>query len=299
MIVASRRGKGMEPRTILIQGLTGMGLVGYNVARAFLSAFKDDAIRIESYPDFFPRISTVDNGKLSGQNIEVHRIPLENGKTLLILNGDQPPEIVLSSMFMSRFLSDLNRWHLATPIDLFLSFGASFSSFTIQSKKEDEKNPNNIVKTALDLELNMKRKIFLSVCGGIEFEGIEVLTDPTEVYSIEKGQEGFITGLNGVLPSCVGDRCNIPASTVMIQAQIPEFAGSETPLYQLCGLCASRVGLIWLSDLLDLDKTTVVKQIEDTIERLIKPSSDQLLQMITGSHPEEKRVKEPTSHMYV
>ena len=297
--MASRRRKGTELSTILIQGLTGMGLVGYNVARAFLSVFKDEAIRIESYPEFFPRISTVDDGQLSGQNIEVHRIPLENGKTLLILNGDQPPEIVLSSFFMSRFLSDLNRWHLDTPIDLFLSFGASFSSFTIQTKNEEEKNPENVVKAALDHEMRMKRKIFLSVCGGIEFEEIACLTNPNESYSIEKGQEGFITGLNGVLPSCVGDRYNIPASTVMIQAQIPDFTGSETPLYQLCGLCASRIGLIWLSDLLDLEKHIIIRNVEETIERLTKMSSDQLLQLITGSFPEEKRPKEPTSHMYV
>jgi len=283
-------------KTVFLQGLTGVGLVGYQVAKTFLTAFH--AERIRGYPEFFPKFSSVEDGRLSGQNIEVFRIELNDDRRLYVLNGEQPPENVLSSLFIQQFLEDLTRWHSITPFDLYLSFGASFSNFTIQVENMDMKT-EEVVTAALDREISMMRTLFTAACGDLSFEEIHSLTSP-DAHSVEKGREGYITGLNGVLPACVGDRCGIPALTVMVQAQIPDFTSSESPLYQLCGLCASRAGVAWLLDLLCLESVAVIQQIDDAIGRLRGPATEQLLRVLqAGPPPDASRDRESTSRMYV
>jgi hypothetical protein len=279
-------------KTVFLQGLTGVGLVGFQVARTFLTAFQ--AERIRSYPEFFPKFSSVEDGRLSGQNIEVFRIELNDDRRLYVLNGEQPPENVLSSMFIHRFLEDLSRWHAVTPFDLYMSFGASFSNFTIQVQNVDMKT-EEVVSAAIDREISMLRTLFIAASGELSFDEIRALASP-DAHSVEKGREGYITGLNGVLPACVGDHCGIPALTVMVQAQIPDFTSSESPLYQLCGLCASRAGVAWLLDLFGLESAAVIQQLDDAIVRLREPASDQLLRMLqAGPQPDANRDRDRES----
>ena len=87
-------------KVVFIQGLTGMGLVGFNVAQTVRMDL--DAYRTATYSEFFPTVAFVDDGKLKTRTIEVFKAQL-NDTTIYSMTGSQPEENLLASSFISKF----------------------------------------------------------------------------------------------------------------------------------------------------------------------------------------------------
>lgn len=239
-----------RPQNIWVQGLTGMGLVGYHIAGTLLNLGEGIAVqRIQSYSEFFPSISFVDSGNLSMKSINVFRVELDD-VNVFVVHGAQPQESTLSYFLLTSFERDMIRWNEENPVDLYLSFGALVEDFKLGTTvPSDETEAEQLARARLEEERNMTRKFFVATSEILPFEQFKLMVDIDD--ALLQKSEGYISGLNGVLPAYVGDKLDIPAATVMVQSSIPSLVGgmgiSESHLGQFLGMCSSLRGLEFLS----------------------------------------------------
>ena len=258
-----------RPKNIWVQGLTGMGLVGYNIAGAILNIGEEPSVqRVQSYSEFFPSISFVDSGNLSMKSIDVYRVEFEE-TNIFVVHGAQPQESSLSYFFLTAFERDMIRWNERNPVDLYLSFGALIEDFKLTPSipKEDEEI-EKIARARLEEERKVKRKFYVATSDILPFEQFKATVD-VENGLLQKS-EGYISGLNGVLPAYLGSKLHLPAATVMIQCSIPSIVSgmgiAESHLGQFLGICSSLKGLDFLSKI--INQRIPVETLENNLSRL-------------------------------
>ncbi|MFW9916267.1 MAG: PAC2 family protein [Candidatus Thorarchaeota archaeon] len=245
-----------SPRNIWVQGLTGMGLVGYHIAGTLLNLGEEIPVqRIQSYSEFFPSISFVDSGNLSMKSISVFRVELAD-TNIFIVHGAQPQESTLSYFFLTSFERDMIRWSQEYPVDLYLSFGALVEDFKLGTAiPAEEAEVEKLARKRLAEERRMERKFFVATSEILPFDQFKLMVDVDE--ALLQKSEGYISGLNGVLPAYVGNKLDIPSATVMVQSSIPSLMGgmgiSESHLGQFLGMCSSMRGLEFLSRIINYD----------------------------------------------
>lgn len=274
-----------------------MGLVGFNVAQTVRMDL--DAYRISSYSEFFPTVAFVDDGKLKTRSIEVYKAQLDQ-TTVYSMTGSQPEENHLASMFISKFEQDMNRWHTTQPVDLYLAFGAFITRFDLPSV--DEREVKELAGKKIKEEKFKDRKLFIATAGSLEYTDLKsLLSDQSKGTELGENlvlqeSEGYISGLNGVLPAHIADKLEIPTATVMIETAIPDFVGSDSPLYRFLGLCGARRGLQFLQDLLGIEFS--LNAIDEDINNLEKPAIRQCAMTIRLGI-QAKEGPPPRKEMYV
>ncbi|MHA2231808.1 MAG: PAC2 family protein [Candidatus Hodarchaeales archaeon] len=297
--MASLTGNEGSPRNIWVQGLTGMGLVGYHIAGTLLNLGEGVSVqRIQSYAEFFPAISFVDSGNLSMKSINVYRVELGD-VNVFVVHGAQPQESTLSYFLLTSFERDMIRWNDENPVDLYLSFGALVEDFKLGTTiPAEEAEAEKLARERLEEERKMERKFFVATSEILPFDQFKLSVDIDK--ELLQKSEGYISGLNGVLPAYVGSKLDIPAATVMIQSSIPSLVGgmgiSESHLGQYLGMCSSLKGLEFLSRIINYDIPTdaleySLSRIEDLAAR------EFIVGMRVGSQQGQDRP--PQREMYV
>ncbi len=281
-------------KVVYVQGLTGMGLVGFNVAQTVRMDL--DAYRIATYSEFFPTVAFVDDGKLKTRTIEVFKAQLNN-TTVYSMTGSQPEENLLTSAFISKFEQDMSRWHGAEPVDLYLAFGAFITRFELPNV--DEREVNELAEKKIKEEKLKERRLFIATAGGLEYTELKSFlaesSSGTDNLVLQES-EGYISGLNGVLPAHIADKLDIPTATIMVETAIPDFVGSDSPLYRFLGLCGARRGLQFLQDLLKTDFS--LDYVDDNINSLEKSAIRQCAMTIRLGI-QAKEGTPPRKEMYV
>ncbi|MFX0090564.1 MAG: PAC2 family protein [Candidatus Hodarchaeota archaeon] len=270
-----------------IQGLVGMGLVGYNVADFLQKNLESTVIR--SYSEFFPSIAFLDSkAKLSTKTIEVSKANIPNGDSdsnIFIMHGSQPDEETLSYFFIKAVEKDMRIWNENNPISLYIAFGVTAKEFQIPSSLSGTKTTS---KAFLQEEKAKHRRIYIAFAG----KGAEkhpFIKKTKKEYLLEPMGEGrYITGLNGVLPAYIGEKTGLPVVTAMIEASIPSF-DLENPLSQFIGLSASRYGIKWLKSFLKFGDRPL-NLIDSRLEKLEPLAISQLDQHLKlGGDPSKER----------
>jgi predicted ATP-grasp superfamily ATP-dependent carboligase len=265
-----------------------MGLVGYHIAGTLLNLGEEIPVqRIQSYSEFFPSISFVDSGNLSMKSISVFRVELAD-INIFIVHGAQPQESTLSYFFLTSFERDMIRWSQEYPVDLYLSFGALVEDFKLGAAvPAEEAEVEKLARKRLAEERRMERKFFVATS--------EILP-----LALLQKSEGYISGLNGVLPAYVGNKLDIPSATVMVQSSIPSLMGgmgiSESHLGQFLGMCSSMRGLEFLSRIINYDIPT------DTLEYSLSRIEDLAArEFVVGMRlgAQQSQEKPPQREMYV
>ena len=88
---------------------------------------------------------------------------------------------------------------------------------------------------------------------------------------IIKETQGYISGLNGVLPALIGERLKIPTATIMIETTGTDSRNNNFPvLSQFLGLLATKKALQFIEKVFTLDKKldskidTILTELKDT-----------------------------------
>lgn len=246
-------------KKIVIQGLSGIGLVGFNISRSFISSDYFDKKSLKDFSQFFPNIAIIDNGRIKTQNLRLEELSPKEGKIkVLVLNGPQPQTDELATMFMQQFKESLEIYGNKKQgnIDIYFSFGAMMKSLEIdhtkifKNEKEIEKYANNFLNKIEE----QQRQLYIATAGNTSFDDFKndckTSIDPEQLI---KEREGIITGLNGVLPAYIGQVLKIPVVTIMIETSIPEWASANSPLTQYIGILSSLTGLEFIKKILQIN----------------------------------------------
>ena len=284
-------------KKIFLQGLVGQGLVGYNTVKTMIDSL--EAKSIKDYAEFFPNLSLIDNGKIENQCVRVFETK-KNGNNFLIMNGPQPRSDELSALFLQQIMSDIKKFHEENKIEAFLSFGAYVTKNLSPYEVETEKklNANDLADIVLKNESEKARKLYIAT-SGFDFDELVKILEIGEDEVVKESQ-GFISGLNGVLPAMVGERLNIPTATIMIETTGTESrTGSFPVLAQYLGFLSTKRALQFLNKTfkLDLDIDTRISKVLDEIKDSAK---DEIIAYIERDIQEDKRERESDHRaMYV
>lgn len=259
---------------VILQGLAGLGLVGYNTIKTLIEAY--DADIYKDYAEFFPNMTLIENGHIENQCVRIYQKELPK-KNFRFINGPQPRPDELVSNFLQRIIPDIQELHKSNKIDLYLSFGAYVSKVLSHEDFQDIDafNKEELAEKILNAEIEKKRNVYVATCGNLNFdEFIKEVNGETEV---QKEPGGYITGLNGVLPALVGERLNIPTATIMVEttgAGTDMRSTSEFPLLsQFLGLLATKRALIFIEKVFDLNLNLETKI--DTILNELRSTAKQ------------------------
>lgn len=259
---------------IVLQGLSGLGLVGYNTVKTLIDTYQAEVFK--DYAEFFPNITIIDNGTIENQCVRIYGKDLPD-KKFQFLNGPQPRSDELTSHFLQKIMTDITELHKQKKIDLFLSFGAYvtknlseevFQDITYTTKEE-------MADKVLSLEIEKKRNLYIATCGDLAFD--DFVNDLEGEQDIVKEPGGIISGLNGVLPAMIGERLKIPTATIMIETTGtgPDMRPSnEFPLLaQFFGILATKRALAFVKKTFGLEED-LEKKIDSVLEEL-KPTAKQ------------------------
>ncbi|MHA2295963.1 MAG: PAC2 family protein [Candidatus Hodarchaeales archaeon] len=272
---------------ILIQGLTGMGLVAYNIAKQLLEIPSLAFYEVKSYSEFFPNVAIVDNGRLSTQALRLYRTEFgeRDDKYLYVLNGPQPGSDELQAMFMDKFTSDLLEIvnEDQEPIDLYISFGAFITSMQLPFLVDTS---NFSTKDFIQKIKEKDRKLFVATCGGIDIEEFKGKLAQHECDLVRE-EDGYITGLNGVLPAVIGEKYGIPSVTIMVETETFEFLRATSHLSQFLGLLGTRKGIEFVVDAFDLGVSK--SEVLDPINRILTELEPHAIRQIEKTLEQGKR----------
>lgn len=261
---------------IFLQGLVGLGLVGYNTIKTLIDTYEADVY--QDYAEFFPNLSIIDNGVIENQCVRIYQKELEAGplgkKMFQFLNGPQPRSDELNSFFLQKIISDLKELNKEKKIDLFLSFGAYVTKNITHADFEDVpySNKEELVNKILDSEIEKQRSLYVATSGHLAFDSF--VTDLAVNDKIIKETQGYIAGLNGVLPALIGERLKIPTATIMIETTGTDSRNNNFPvLSQFLGLLATKKALQFIENVFNLDKKldtkidTILTELKDTAKQ--------------------------------
>ena len=131
-----------------------------------------------------------------------------------------------------------------------ISFGA-FITKTITPEQYGSE-PESIANNIIESELNEKRNLYVATCGGLDYDEFSLSVQHPEDTIIREPQ-GYISGLNGVLPAVVGERLKIPTVTIMVEASMSDLFQSKNSISQFLGLLAANKGLKFIDHYFDLN----------------------------------------------
>ncbi|MHA2362360.1 MAG: PAC2 family protein [Candidatus Hodarchaeales archaeon] len=277
---------------IFLQGLVGLGLVGYNTVKTLIDRF--DANVIMDYAEYFPNLSLIENGTIENQCARVYTVDISS-RRFYLLNGPQPRQDELSSLFLQKFIIDFKRWHKDNPIDIYISFGAFITSMIGPERFKQEGNISSeeIADKLIQEEIKKPRNLFVATCGGMDFEEFSSeIVHPADV--VVRETQGYISGLNGVLPALIGERLKIKTATIMVEttgAEISRSTSSTPVLAQFLGLLATRKGLQFLDRLFDIGLDLDTK-IDGVIEELLPVARQDIIDTLESGESEFKRDKD-------
>ncbi len=282
----------MTPKwnNVILQGLSGLGLVGYNTVKTLVEAF--DAEVYKDYAEFFPNITVIENARLENQCVRIYQKELQSKRLFRFINGGQPRSEELSSMFLQKIITDIQEIHKNNKVDLFLSFGAyvtkSLSHLDFQDQMFSSKE--ELADSILNSEINKNRTIYVATSGPLFYD--DFIKDLNSYESITKEPGGYITGLNGVIPAAIGERLKIPSATVMI-----ETTGTGTDirptndfplLAQFLGLLATKRALTFLEKTFDL-KINLESKIDTILEELKSTAKQEIISFFERDNTDDSR----------
>ncbi|OLS18959.1 MAG: hypothetical protein HeimC3_47750 [Candidatus Heimdallarchaeota archaeon LC_3] len=263
-------------KEFFLQGLVGMGLVGFNATKFFLKGLESNNISID-YAEFFPNVAIIENGRIENQCARIYRAH-HDLRSFHALLGPQPRSDELTSLFIQKFVNDFRHIHEESPIDLYISFGAFITEILPSSSKflsEGRTDFTTIADQIINQELNKKRKLYIATCGSLDFEEFSLSVQHPDDEIVREPQ-GFISGLNGVLPAIIGERFNIPTVTIMVETSSAEKYKFNGAVSQLLGLLASRKGLNFLDNYFDL-KMQLDSYLNPVIEEITPAARQELV----------------------
>ncbi len=259
---------------IILQGLSGLGLVGYNTVKTLIDTYEADVYK--DYAEYFPNLTLIDNGTIENQCVRIYDKDLPN-KHFQFINGPQPRSDELTSMFLQKVIVDIAEMNKNKKIDLFLSFGAyvtktlshgDFQDITYSTKEE-------LAEKILTAEIEKKRNLYIATSGQLIFD--DFIKDLGGESDVVKEPGGVISGLNGVLPAMVGERLKIPTATIMIETTgtgADMRSSNDFPLLaQFLGLLATKRALIFVKKTFGIEENLETKI--DTILDELKSTAKQ------------------------
>jgi len=258
-----------------------MGLVAYNIAKQVLNIPQLEFHEVRSYPEYFPNIAIVENGHLSTQALRLYRALLKDDLALYVLNGPQPGSDELQAMFIEKFTADLLEINEEEPIKLYISFGAFITSMQVPVLDPVSITPEEYI----DGLINKDRRLFVATCGGIELDNLEEILNPTECQLVQE-ENGYITGLNGVLPAVVGEMYGIPAVTIMVETENFEFIRATSHLSQFLGVLGTKKGMEYVIDA--FDQGAAKNDILQSLNRIIAELRPLAVQQLEHSLEQEQ-----------
>jgi hypothetical protein len=264
-------------KEFFLQGLVGMGLVGFNTTKFFLNKL-DSEISMD-YAEFFPNVAIIENGRIENQCARIYRSQ-HGERSFFSLTGPQPRSDELTSLFIQKFVEDFRRIHEESPIDLYISFGAFITEILPSTNKDLPIDNNTLADQILDQELTKERKLYIATCGSLDFEEFSLSVQDSRDEIVREPQ-GFISGLNGVLPAIIGERFNIPVVTIMIETSSAEKFRFNGAVSQLLGLLGSKKGLDFLDHYFDLNMD-LSQYLEPIIEEIIPAARQELVSTLEG-----------------
>lgn len=260
-----------------LQGLSGLGQVGYNTIKTLIDTYQAEVDR--DYAEYFPNLTLIDNGTIENQCVRLYHKETPD-KVFRFLNGPQPRSDELISMLLQKFIRDISELHKNQKIDLYLSFGAyvtktlSHVELQEQSFSTKEELADHILKS----EIEKKRNLYIATSGNLAYD--DFIKELKGEDAIVKESGGYIIGLNGVLPAMVGERLKIPTATIMIETTGigPDIRSSNDfpVLAQFLGLLATKRALTFLEKTFDLEDHLGSK-VDSIIEELKSSARQEII----------------------
>lgn len=277
----------MTPKwnNVILQGLSGLGLVGYNTVKTLVEAY--DAEVYKDYAEFFPNITVIENARLENQCVRIYQKEIQPKRQFRFINGGQPRSEELSSLFLQKIIADIQELQKGSKIDLFLSFGAYITkTISHEDLQEHMTIPKDeLAEKILDAEMKKERNIYIATAGPLFFD--DFIKDLESDKTITKEPGGYITGLNGVIPAVIGERLKVPAATVMIEttgAGSDIRSPSDFPLLaQFLGLLATKRAVIFLEKTFDL-KINLESKIDTILEELKSNAKQEIIALFEKDH---------------
>lgn len=281
------------PRKIFLQGLVGLGFVGYNTIKTLVDSLEAEVL--QDYAEFFPNLSLIDDGAIENQCCRVYHKTYEE-RDYYLLNGPQPRSDELASLFLQKFISDYRTLEEGSgPVDLYISFGAFVTSMLTPEEMElglDLKvaTPEDIAEAVLKYEVEKPRRLFVATCGPLGFDTVATMAGDAE--QVVKETQGYISGLNGVLPALIGERLKTPTATIMVETTLTE-AGrmssqSAPALTQFLGLVSTKRALEFLRQAFGLD-LQLDEKVAKLIEEIQPHAKEDLLTGLTFGEAEQEK----------
>ena len=269
-------------KNFFLQGLVGMGLVGYNTLKFFLKKINSEPI--VDYAEFFPQVAVIEEGKIENQCPRIYSADIGKERRIYGVIGPQPRSDELSASFLGAFLRDFKKIHEESKIDLFISFGAFITD--VIDVTGTAGGFGAAADRLLDHELTRSRGLYIATCGGLSYDEFALSVQHPD-DKIVKEPQGFISGLNGVLPALIGERFKIPTVTIMVESASAEKFRFNSAVAQLLGLLASRKGLEFLDHYfgLDMDLRSLLTPI---IDELLPAARQDLISSMERGEPERR-----------
>jgi hypothetical protein len=277
-------------KEFFLQGLVGMGLVGFNTTKFFLNRLESNVSL--DYAEFFPNVAIIENGRIENQCARIYQCQ-HGERRFNALLGPQPRSDELTSLFIQKFVSDFKRIHEESPIDLYISFGAFITEVLPSSNQDLPIDNTMLADQIIDQELDKDRKLYIATCGSLDFEEFSLsVQDPRD--EIVREPQGFISGLNGVLPAIIGERFDIPVVTIMIETSSAEKFKFNGAISQLLGLLASRKGLDFLDHYFDLNMD-LSSYLEPVIQEILPLAKQELISSLEKGESKDRPDSSPDS----
>ena len=272
---------------LILQGLVGHGLVGYNTIKTLIDASEPQPEVVKDYAEYFPSLSFIDNGIIENQCVRLYHKE-HAGKSLYYINGPQPRSEEMNSFFLQKIISDIRELHSKQPIDLFISFGAlvsknlSYTDFMDVEYKSTEELAEKILSSEIALERNLR----VATCGDLVFDDFaKSLDNPKD---LKKESQGYISGLNGVLPALVGERLKIPTVTIMVETTGTDSRTNNFPvLAQFLGLLATKKALQFIQKVF-LEGQQLEEKVDKILAELKTAAKQELINYIENDFSAEK-----------
>ncbi len=263
-----------EYKNIFLQGFMGVGLVGYLIIESIAVSYKDQIKVINTYPEFFPRIVTIEEGNLTPQKITISLLEIDD-KKLYLLYGPQPEEETMMYFTTQTIIKDIEKIHKQNPIDLYLAFGAFMNDFkipTVEREEEAEKKAEEVINN----EYINPRIIRYAKA---DFDPEHIIKNAPENISLEQSEDGVITGLNGFMPTLVNQKLGIPSLAVMVETSIIRaIQGVQDPLSTYFGLTAAKAGILFLNKVMNLSIS--LEHVDNFINKVKNNAKEELTILI-------------------
>ena len=191
-------------------------------------------------------------------------------------------------MFLQKIVSVIQTLNNAHKIDYFLSFGAyvtkniSYADYQDISYVSKEELADKIIQS----EIEKDRSLYVATCGHLSFD--DFIKDLAVDDKIIKETQGYIAGLNGVLPAMIGERLHIPTATIMIETTGTDSRTSNFQvLSQFLGLLATQKALVFIEKVFGLEKKLDTK-IDSILMELKSTARQELINFFDRDFNDDK-----------